>query len=773
MRSPVFELSGRGVLAATVSAITLAGAGSAVPAAAQEGVIEEIVVTVQRREEAVQDVPLAISAFSGDFIRDVNLDDVKDLALYTPGMSGNSKDSFIDVLNMRGIFTLDFGVGGDPSIGFFKNGLFQGRNGAVVTSFYDMDRAEVLRGSQGFLFGRNSIAGAVSVHTARPNFDGTNGYVELDVAERGHFSGEGAVNFGMGGNVAGRIAVYHSEENGYVDDAFDTTRENLIGHDKDAVRGSFRGEWGNTEANLMIEWEDRKQSGTVYRAIEAGDTWETLQELFGVEMRGDSQDLDSDLFNGNADDAEIFSVGLQIDHDFGPVLFTSLTGYKDHDYYYAEDFDGSPLRINNYTQDQEGEYLEQEFRLVSQGEGALSWYGGVSFYQEKIKTLFSQAGDEDTMCAYYLSYYGFANCDDYFSYYDYTFTPNPEGLVESNRVRGTYEGWAAYADLTYAFSEAFDASFGLRYTYDKKKFQNEALPVDSDLGPFFALGYTTDGPLKAKKSWDDVTPRILARWYPNEDWMTFASVTWGYKSGGFGSFALNPDPEWGSTEVTQDDAEPDDFDAEKSVSYEVGTKGSFLDGRGQLTANVYYYDYEDLQVIVPGQGGGILVDNAGEVKGWGLEGTVHLLLGEHWDVFFSGAWADSEVNDAAVLCDGTDACDGNRLANLPEFSYGATLQGTLPVSQGSWIGRLELFGQSKTYGGQALDSDFKNDGWAELALRVGYLANNGMSVTGYVENLTDEKYFDATTEPSGIIPGFAFGPSRPRTVGVRLGWTFD
>ena len=108
----------------------------------------------------------------------MNLDDVKDLVSFTPGVTGDSKDSFIDALNIRGVLTNDFGVGGDPSISIFKNDLYQGRNGAVVTSLYDIDRAEVLRGPQSFLFGRNSIGGAISVHTRRPEFDGVNGYVE-------------------------------------------------------------------------------------------------------------------------------------------------------------------------------------------------------------------------------------------------------------------------------------------------------------------------------------------------------------------------------------------------------------------------------------------------------------------------------------------------------------------------------------------------------------------------------------------------------------------
>ena len=188
----------------SAAAVTMSGAALA------QG--DEIIVTAQKREESIQDVPLAITAVSGDFTRAVNLSDIKDLVKFTPGLTGDSADSFIDFLSIRGILTNDFGVGGDPSIGLFKNGLYQGRNGPVVTTLYDMDRAEVLRGPQGFLFGRNAIGGAISVHTARPTFDGYNGYVEADIGTREHFFGEGAINVPLSDVFAVRFAGFAGHE---------------------------------------------------------------------------------------------------------------------------------------------------------------------------------------------------------------------------------------------------------------------------------------------------------------------------------------------------------------------------------------------------------------------------------------------------------------------------------------------------------------------------------------------------------------------------------
>src|SRR5210317_1811616 len=197
--------------------IALVVGGAPGVALAQAGELEEITVTATKRAESIMDVPLAITAMSGEFIREANLNDIKDLIQFTPGISGNSKDSFLDFVSVRGIRTIDFGNGGDPSVSLYKNGLYQGRTGSAVSSLYDIDSAEVLRGPQGFLFGRNSVSGAMNIITAKPNVDQTEGYAELDVGERGIAVFEGAVNIPMSDTFAVRLAGYHAEEDGCVE----------------------------------------------------------------------------------------------------------------------------------------------------------------------------------------------------------------------------------------------------------------------------------------------------------------------------------------------------------------------------------------------------------------------------------------------------------------------------------------------------------------------------------------------------------------------------
>ncbi|MEZ5891662.1 MAG: TonB-dependent receptor [Parvularculaceae bacterium] len=751
----------------SAAALVMTGAASA-----QQ---DEIIVSATKREQSIQEVPLAISAYSGAFVRDANLDDVKDLVKFTPGVSGNSFDSFIDFINIRGIRTNDFGVGGDPSIPMFKNGLYQGRNGAAVSSLFDMERAEVLRGPQGFLFGRNAIGGAISVYTTKPKLGENGGYVELDVGERDHLFGEGALNLALSDVFAVRFSGYAAHEDGYVTNVARPGIDKQLEPEKYAGRFSALYSNDTFEGLFTVEYENRMQTGSLYRATETGEQWGDLVDLFGVSLGGSGRDIDSDQTLGEADDAKVWSLGLDLQWDLGAVTVKSLTGFKDHEYFYSEDFDGTPLRINDYQQDQEGNYFEQEVRVLSNGDGPLSWYAGASYYREEIDVLFTQGSNEDVMCAYY----GWGDCAYYFYYYADTFTPDPNGLLESNAVRGRYHGWGAYVDATWQLADNFDIGVGVRYAKDTKTFGIMGLPVTSQLGPYFALGFTSTEFIEGKQSWDAFTPRFIARYHPNDDWMMFASATRGFKAGGFGSFTIVAP---GLTfcgpfstdclNLTNADATPDPFDPEKAWSYEVGVKGMTLGGAARVDANVYYYTYTDLQQTVAGQGGGIVVENIGKVTGWGVEGSIDTDLGEYFGLLLSGAYINTEGRQVQAICDDTDDCEGNSLAQVPTWSGAAILSMDIPFGQGTIHGAAELSAQTKTYGGAAHLAEAINPGYHDLSLRLGYKADAGWSVIGYVENVTDEIYFTATEEAGGIIPAHYIGPSRPRTFGVRMSYEF-
>ena len=735
-----------------------------------------ILVTANKSSESIQSVPLAITALTGDFIEKVSLEDVKDLVAYTPGITGNSQDSFIDAISVRGIRTQDFGVGGDPSAAFFKNDLYEGRNGSAVSTLFDIDRAEILRGPQGFLFGRNSIGGAISVHTKKALLDDNEGHFELDLAENNKITANGAFNISVSENFAMRFAALYSKEDGFIKNL--ATDKDLIEHEKKAIRWSTTYEKDELTINTMVEYEDRELSGSVYRAIDTGDVWDAFDAAFGgVQLRGGDEDIDSDQSSGEGDDSKILNLGVNINYDLGNMTLTSNTGFKDHDYYYSEDYDGTPLQINTYQQDQKGDYFQQELRLNSNNDGPLGWYVGASYYKENIDTEFAFIASEDAMCQYYGYYYNsgmtFSGCQDLYNYYGSPFTSSPDGLLkETNRIKGKYTGWATYINLDYALTDTLDVEIGVRHTYDKKKMSNFVPTPESELGAYWAFGFSTAEPINGSESWSDTSFRFLTRWQPQEDMMLFASYTQGFKSGGFGSFNLDNnaagEPAVGNTELTNADGFPlNVFNPETVDSFEVGYKDTWFEF-ANVDLTIFNYEYKDLQVVVA-EGGASVVKNVGVVDAWGIEGSLTAPLSDNFNLYVAMGYLDSEANKLQSICglEDVSGCEGSSLFWAPEFSGSIVLDGEFPLDGGAAITTsLEVFWESQRGGGFENLSHTKIDAYQEVAFRIGYLTDT-WSVEAYVENLTNVFTWDGQNNGTGILPDQFFGPKKPRTFGVR------
>ncbi len=834
------------MLAQAVSTALIAGVASG-PVLAQELALEEIIVTATKRQESVMDVPLAITALSGDFIRDVNLNDIKDLIAFTPGITGNSQDSFLDFVSVRGIRTIDFGNGGDPSVSLYRDGLYQGRTGAGVVSLFDIERAEVLRGPQGFLFGRNSVSGGINVITKKANVNETEGYAELDVGERSHAVFEGAVNFPASENFAVRLAGYHSEEDGWVGNL--AGGPDLIAHDKSAGRLSARYQTDKWTTDFMLEYEDRDQSGTIYRQTGRGSAFDEQTRINGGvpnEVSSDGRVVNNDNSITPIDQTELLSTGLFIEYDMDWGTFSSVTGFKDYEYSYVEDFDGSPLALFTYGQDQEGDYFEQEFRVTSSSDGPLSWYAGVSYYKENVDTIFLGQQSEDVYCSAYFSFYGIYNeyttCEETFYYYNslgapdvthpddayyhddflinyccymnayynqyyfgtYTWTPSATGLMnDRNHVIGKYSGYSGYVDLSYQFNDAFDVSLGVRYNFDEKEFSQEVLedPGGTIITYRVQTGFSTPtGPLTDKQDWDEVTWRVIANWHPNDDTLFFGSVTTGYKPGGFGSFNIEgPSCEgvkWGNCVGIPGVDRPGDFGPETVISYEIGYKGTLMDGRMQISANAFFYDYEDMQAIFE-IGPRVIVDNIGQIDGTGVEIEVSTALTENFQMRVGGSWFDSEATNVQVFCENgelitgdPDTCEGNSIPWAPEWTAFAVLNASFPAGNGEIFGNLSWTWEDD-YRGDWPDPSVifqRIEAINQTDIVVGYRQGN-WRISAYVENVFDQLWYDgnyANDDPRNISTDpdtdlrddinpyteHVFGPARPRTVGMRFGYRF-
>ena len=777
-------------------------AGSATsPLSAQQ--LEEVVVTATKRAESVLDVSVSMTALTGTETRLLNLNDIKDLIQFTPGITGNSKDSFLDTVSVRGIRTNLFGNGAEPSIGFFVNGMYQGRTGAAVSGLFDVERTEVLRGPQGFLFARGAVTGAFNVITEKASTEATEGYAELDLGERGVFVFEGAVNVPITDNFAMRISGLHTEEDGYVENLFGGP--DLIAHDNDSLRLSFNYNTEKFNGDLILQYDDRDQAGSIYRVTGEGPNFNSGPSLFlngGVPWDvGDNRNVNINDEVGSRDTAEVFSFGLIMDYDLGFANLSSITHYKDHDYEYAEDFDGLPITLFEYEQFQSGEYFETELRLTSQSDGPLNWYAGVSYYDEDIDTTFVNAQSEDVYCDLYLNYYLYAGqayrgCQAYYDYAGGEFTPSTNGLInDANATIGSYNGYSGYVEVGYEFTEKFDVAVGVRYQYDERDYSNERL---ADIGGSqFSGGVqgvtpTPDGALSDSQDWNETTYRIVANYRPTENTLLFGSVATGYKPGGYDTYGFE---NIATGEASEDEAlrgrdRPADFDEETVTSYELGYKGTLLDNRVQVSLTAFLYEYKDLQSFFTqenpnGPGFQTIAGNVGVLDGWGSELEIQAALTENVTLRVGGSWLDSEANNVQAFCGaavdlgGTeDSCEGEQLPLAPEFTAFVVLNGGIPIGNRGG----EIFGNLAWSWEDDMRGDWIPPSLAEQTIRtidqtdiiIGYQEENWV-ISGYVENVFDNTWSDGTFGEGfdgGPYPQYVFGPARPRTAGVRASYSF-
>ena len=400
--------------------------------------------------------------------------------------------------------------------------------------------------------------------------------------------------------------------------------------------------------------------------------------------------------------------------------------------------------------------------------------------------MFTNSGAEDAFCNYYGNYYypgeGITDCASLYAYYGSPFTPSPDGLLrEPGRIIGDYSGWAAYVDLSYDVTESFDVSLGVRYTDDEKDFSINVPAPDSQYGPLFAYGFTTDGDIETADSWSDTQIRVVGRYRVGDNGLLFASYTEGFKSGGFGSFAL-VDADGERVPCCTEDVDQASgvrsraFQPETVESWEVGYNGRLFDDTTDLRVSAFFYDYEDLQISFFDEGSGAnTVENVGQVDGTGIEASVNTAFNDYWDLYLGISWLDTEATGVQQVCDGDtpDSCEGRKLFWAPDWTGAVVLNAEYPFGGGSIRGTIDAFWESERGGGWGNFPETIIDSYLEMALRVTYQSAGNWSAGLYVENLTDEFTYDGLNNNGGILPAHFFGHRRPRTFGGRFIYTWE
>jgi len=772
--------------------------------------LEEVTVTAQRRETALQTTPVAISAFSGETLAEDKVFTVSDLANNVPAFSLTAGTPLDVELNIRGITNTRLDApSADPSVGTFVDGIYMGRTGDLNFDFYDLERIEIIRGPQGVLLGKNVVGGALSIATAKPEFEDS-GRILASYGNYASLLASGYLTGGLTDAVAGRFSFQYRKHDGYATDVL----HGRDVEDLDSVQARaqllYRPEGSTWEARAIVDYNKDETNGinvipvdggtvsceTSYLRTNCARPWSNLRRYLGltdprvnvaqsVQYAGDPAPTQQFM------ERDGVGIVLDVEKDFGGFAFNSLTGYRQGDAHQLYDQTGIGPEVLGWSipawqaftafvaatrpagNTSTGLFLfaepvnevsdvsqfSQEFRLTSTSEGRVDWIAGVYLKSDEIDKTDRFIGEN------------FLGSQ-----------PPPLGLAlrtlsgETLWVNeGKNETYAAFAQAGFKFTDWLKFSAGLRYTKDEKEGDVSGLavatgdrfnPADTAALTPLAATFTTGTGYATSygEEWSKVTPQAILELTPNDSLFMYASYAEGFKGGGF------------DDTPTSAIAAQIPFDPEEVKNYEIGFKANLLDRRMRLNASIFYMDYTDLQVTQTNAACLCnLTDNAASAEIKGIETEFEFGITQNVRIFASGSYVDSEYVDfleSALIPGTTQRLDssGNRLQRTPETQVSGGFD--ITASLGGWQDALNL---RVNYTWQddlfwATDNIAKEDPYGLLDARIGLAPQDAnWEVALWGKNLSDELY------RVNIIPFFGeevsqFGP--PRTYGIDLAWRF-
>lgn len=762
-------------------------------AQAQQIVLEEIIVTAQKRDENVQDVPITMNALSATQLREIGAQNISDLGVFTPGLETNNTSDTQPKYNIRGITTDDFGIGADPAVAVYIDGVYVGRGGSSQLNFNDVQAVEVLKGPQGTLFGRNAAAGAISITTVKPHEE-TEGRIGVTAGNYNKRRIEGMFNTALTDHLFFRTSALVNKRDGFIDNDF--TGEKL-------------GQEDNWSINTALLWRPADGTEIIWRA-EYDEIDHDAPHAISMNPTIAPADPFDDVQNDSPsfETRELFGTSLTINHHFEPYTFTSITSYRTFNSDNREDEDGS-ANFNVYFDTwniEKNKQFSQEFRLLSESDGPLTWFVGANYFREHGKQthrtiLSSNAVDLQLQAAGLgtgLPGSGLEDANNFVSILGLGFGPGTPGATLLGRFFTenfyddlVFESAAIFGEARYEITPDLALTLGLRYTRDSKEFERSTgvnefgYPIAFNFpgAPLSTLNPADWQALSASEklddSWSRVTPRAVLDYHITRDAMIYVSAAQGFKAGGYNSTTFGTPA----------------FDEEIVDNYELGIKSNWLDHRLRINAAVYYYEYQDLQIqeFYAPQGQTIsqyLQANA-DAEGKGFELEVDWAINDYWAVGLNAAIMKTEYTDftqkALNPAESRDR-SGDPISGMPEKSYTALVKYLQPLGNGdrievrvdwSYVSERESIEDPVGYldfttGTFSAPLDNRIDSYDLTNLRISYLpADGNWLVSAWVNNLLDEEYLYSRSGGLGSEVGSpASRRGEPRLYGVDLTWKF-
>jgi len=582
------------------------------PAAGQQTTqLDEVTVTARRRAESIQDVPVAVSAFGEEQIKDLQASTVEGLQGAVPNMniaqgrgSANSVNVFI-----RGIGQPDALQTFDPGVGMYVDDVYYSRINGALFSLFDIQQLEVLRGPQGTLYGKNSTGGAIKLTTKNP-FDNEGGAVEVTAGDYGRLEGRFYVSGKLSDTIAASIAGAKITNDGYVKDAETGKRYN--DDDTEALR--FKMAFNPTDSfRATLSLDTTKQDAALTLGRPMADLRQTSLAPAGVIVLqpGETGEWNrralTSFKNGEGQYLKHSGASLAMDWDINAQwTLKSISSYRKLKTKSYIDIDASEYELGDVLVALNQDQKSQEFQLHYDNGSNLHATFGAYYMKENVPS------------------YQEAYADDLFSFLGakvpFLRTINDDLTTTSN---------AAFAHLNWEFVPSWTVAAGVRWTKDKKDYARSTSTFWG--APFTALNETVA--FAANASWTAVTPSISLQKAFGDNLMGYVSANRGFKSGGFNGRAN-----------TRYDTQHAKFDPEYVWTYELGLKGSSADRRFRGSAAAFYSNYSDFQARVSQDVGTFPVLNAAKlnIKGIELEGSA--LLGEATTLSAQIGWMDAKYD---------------------------------------------------------------------------------------------------------------------------------
>ena len=737
-----------------LAALLVAG----VQAQAQTGGLEEMVVTAQKREQSLQQAPIAISAFGRDALRQQRITDVQDLNGLVPNVQFAASPSSTTgaTVAIRGAVTTNPAPTWEPTVGMYVDGVFIGKVLGGIFDVADLERVEVLRGPQGSLYGKNTVGGAVNLITRKPSGE-LMGEVKGGIGNEGYWQMRGSLDtpaigtVGEGlGQLSANITLQHEERDGFTRDVADPVGSPLAapaitdewdGLDSDAGRVALQLDVTEEfEARYTYDFSDKQNTPQAPHLThaEAGVVPFLLPYVVSEDERADKLSGNIDVY----EESDIEGHALHLGYDFGDmgalgnVQLKSITAYREMDWDDLLDIDGSPIDAFHSGRGIDYEQTSQELQIVGSTE-RVNYVLGYYYFDETADV---------------------TNPITFFGVFGAPTAPNAYGLdSESNAVFGQLD-WKPGAA---ALQDRLTVTLGARYTEEEKD-QYISHPIVTDANLQVQPDWAFAG--EADENWNNFAPTVTLSWDLTEEAAIYARYAEGWKSGGFNGEAA-------TLESFQRA-----YDPEEVASFELGLKSRWLDNRVQVNAAAFENQVDDMQIAVFLADGSAasVVDNAGQatVRGFELE-----VLAEPVDdlmLNFSWGYLDPEYDE--YLDGGVDVADDRDFPYAPENTLTAGVQYTMAgVLGGNLIGRLDwsYTDDRVLYPEPAQNLHSQLDDYALLNGRLSLtelpLGNGSLELAAWGKNLTDEDY-RISTIPFLIWTASYFGA--PRTYGMEVSYNF-